>query len=146
MRSRALLLSVLIACTTAVSSAQSPFEVAGIRSGLLRSPDDFVAGVFEHIGPIRCSSGAQGGQLCWTPVLVIDEIASRPTSKAPRLRLKVLAHGEPGERLTGRGIAFLIPIEGTDVYSGSFMMAYGPTKYQRFRYLVEAAIAGTQSI
>ena len=142
MRNPILLSAFVIFCTTLALPAASPFEIDGIRFGLERSPDDFVAGVFELIGPLRCDSGSQPGPLCWVRVLVVDEIVSRPTSKAPRIELKVLAAGKPGERLTGRFVAFLIPIEGTDIYAGSFSGAYGRKQHQRFRRLVETAITG----
>jgi hypothetical protein len=79
-------------------------------------------------------------------VSVVDEIASRPNSASPRRLLKIAAGGEPGTRITGRGIAFLVPIEGTNIYSGTFLTNYGTKKHERFRRLIEAAISGTESL
>lgn len=146
MRDGILMSAFLIVCASMVTVAQSPFELRGIRSGLARSPDDFVAGVFESIGSIQCEAQDNGGQLCWSRVLVVDEMISRPTSKSPRLQLKLAAGGKPGEVITGRLIGFLVPIKGTDVYSGSYMTGYGPNKHQRFRHLVETALTGERSL
>ena len=146
MQTRILLSAFLILGATVVSDAQTPFEMKGVRFGLDRSPDDFVAGVFRNIGSVECDESQQERKHCWSRVMVVDEIASQPASKAPRLELKVFTGAEPGRQLTSRFIAFLIPLEGTDLYTGTFMSTYGETKHRRFRQLIETTITGERPL
>jgi hypothetical protein len=122
-----------------------PWELSGIRSGLERSPDDYVAGVIRFYGESQCQEH-KGNRLCWVSAVVIDEIASRPTGRSPRRTIKFASAREPGRQATGKAIVFAVPIENTDIYSGALLMVYGPSKHRRFRELVEMAITGRRSI
>jgi len=146
MRNRSFLPILLICCVPHVALAQSSLDIGALRSGLERSPDDYVAGVFKHVGAIRCDTPSAGTRRCWSKVVVVDEIASRPASKAPRVELKVAVQGEPGRQFHGSFIAFLIPFDGTEVYAGTYRDAYGEKAYRRFRDLVETTITGKRSL
>jgi hypothetical protein len=117
MRSRKLLFAFLVVGTATLSSAQTPLGMKGIRFGLDQSPGDYVAGVFKHVGPVQCEESRDGPKQCWARVLVVDEVSSRPTNRAPRRELKVTIKAEPGRELTSRFIAFLVPSNGTDTYT-----------------------------
>jgi hypothetical protein len=133
---------LLLVSSTMSLSAPSPFESGGIRSGLKRSPGDYVAAVIEYRGTVTCGD-AGGERRCWSYAAVIDEMAARPASKSPRTTLKVLAGRETGERAEGRSIAFLVPIEGTDLYGATYLSVYTRSGHERFREAVEMAIGGT---
>jgi len=138
-------LALVLVLSMTVPSAQSPFDFGGIRSGLKRSPGDYVAAVIELRGKITCDE-AKTGRQCWAYAFVVDEIASRPASKSPRVVMKVAAGRESGEEVHHRAIAFLVPREGTDVYSGTFLSVYTRAGHERFRQAVEMAIGGTESL
>jgi hypothetical protein len=122
-----------------------PWELPGIRSGLERSPDDYLAGVIRFYGESQCQEH-QGSRLCWASAVVIDEIASRPADRSPRRTIKFAFGDEPGKQATGKLIVFAVPIGDTDIYAGTLAMVYGPSKHRRFRELVEMAITGRRSI
>jgi len=122
-----------------------PWELSGIRSGLERSPDDYVAGVIRVYGESQCQEH-NGKRLCWVSAAVIDEIASRPADRSPRRTIKFMSGDEPGKQATGKLIVFAVPIGDTDIYAGTLAMVYGPSKHRRFRELVEMAITGRRSI
>ena len=142
---RPILVAVLLLASTAVSSAPTPFEITGIRSGLARSPGDYVAAVVEFRGAVDCTE-FDWGRRCWSYVAVLDEMASRPGSKSPRAVLRMSSAGEGGERLNGRAIAFLVPMEGTDIYTPTFISVYSRSGHQRFQQAVELAISGSRSL
>ena len=145
MRNRSIILVFALVFSMTAPSAQSHFESGGIRSGLERSPGDYVAAVIELRGTITCDE-AKTGRLCWSYAFVIDEIASRPASKSPRIVIKIAAGRKTGEQVAGRAIAFLVPRAGTDVYSGTFMTVYTRAGHERFRRAVETTIGGTRSL
>ena len=135
--------ALLIVTTTMVSFAQSPMGFEGVRNGLEVSPEDYVAGVFEKVGHVQCEARTQTKQRCWYRVLVVDEMASRPISEAPRIHLKVVTVGEPGQQARGRFIGFLIPVGvGTDLYGGTFMSPYSEKNHRRFGHFIESTITG----
>ena len=143
-----LCLQITVAAILGVLSVSAvlaqPFELFGIRSGLEQSPTDFVAGVIEFRGEVRCEERSKR-QLCWVPALVIDEIASRPASRSPRGVIRMLSGSTPGTRVTGRTIVFAVPYV-SNVYKGTHNSVYGPNRHKRFRELIEKAVNGRRSI
>ncbi len=53
MRIRALLSAFLMASAPVSVPAQSALEIGAVRAGLEAFPNDCVAGVFEHVGPLQ---------------------------------------------------------------------------------------------
>ncbi len=135
-------LALILLANTAASALDVGSMVQGIRDGLRRSPDHFMAGIVELRGRTTCS-GARANRLCWIEAYVVEEFSSRRpgSSSFPKMFLQ-LASGDPGTVLRGRHLVFAIPLPGTGVYGSTLSMNHTPQQETLFREAVRIAIEG----
>lgn len=86
-----------------LAHAEDDPVLLGIREGLSRSPDHFVAGILEVVSDPRCE-GEPPRRSCVQKVEIVESLASRIVGEGETVEIV-------GERATGsRLLAFLIPV------------------------------------
>ena len=89
----------------------------GVRSGLERSPEHYIAGIFEPHGGVKCEDS------CWVAAKPVEVFAWRgPTESVPKeIRL---SHAGPASAASGgTTMGFLVPVGSTEpqVFAGTFL-------------------------
>ena len=89
----------------------------GIRSGLERSPEHYIAGIFEPYGGVTCEDS------CWVAVTPVEVFAWRgPTEPVPN-QLRLASAGPASNASGGTTMGFLRPSGSTQpgVFAGTFL-------------------------
>lgn len=140
-RSR-LLLALLIASLSLAHAQPIDFSLAGIKEGLRRSPNNYIAAVVLVRGQVQCVE-RDSGKLCWLRAIVVEEIASRHPDRFPETFL--LASGDTaGTWMSSKAIVFAVPIGKTGVYGSTAASVYGDGRLRSFREAVHIALHGRQ--
>ena len=131
-----LLLFVASVAMASDGPEESSMEQA-IRSGLERSPEHYIAGVFETRGPVTCDES------CWVEAEAVDVFAWRgPTEEVPTsIRL---AHAGPASNASsGTVMGFLTPVSNSEIFGGNVLMVrLSEEEIERFRRKVQQALGG----
>jgi hypothetical protein len=137
-----LLLALLIGPLTLSYAQPIDFSVAGIKEGLRRSPNDYIAAVVAVRDQAQCVERGSG-KLCWVRAVIVEEIASRHPGGFPKTFL--LASGDtPGTWVSGKSIVFAVPIGETGVYGSTAASVFGKGRLRSFREAVNIALHGRQ--
>ena len=89
----------------------------GVRSGLERSPEHYIAGIFEPFGGVTCEDS------CWVAVKPVEVFAWRgPTEFVPK-QLRLANAGPASNASGGTTMGFLVPVGSTKpkVFAGTFL-------------------------
>lgn len=109
----------------------------GVRSGLQRSPEHYIAGVFEPFGGVTCEDS------CWVAAKPVEVFAWRgPTETAPKqIRL---ANAGPASNASGATtMGFLVPFGSTEpeIFAGTFLtVRLSEEEIDRFRRTVQRVL------
>ena len=144
MITRSCLLLVLLISPLTLSHAQPiDFFVAGIKEGLRRSPNNYVAAVVQIRGRVQCGE-RDNKNLCWVPAIVVEEIASRHPGDFPKTFLLHASSSTSGSLVSSKSIVFAVPIGETGVYGSTAASGYGEGRLRSFREALDIALHGRQ--
>ena len=130
---------LIVSASLALSGEPMPpgFAAGGIKSGLSRSPDLYVAGVVEVTGPQQCKD-SKDVSTCTADVKLVEVLASRGRKFKRGSVLSMFGAGGGGERYR----AFLVPMPDRSDVFGSTFLAVDASAEDRNLFAEELADAG----
>ena len=109
----------------------------GIRSGLERSPEHYIAGIFEPYGGVKCEDS------CWVTAKPVEVFAWRgPTESVPK-EIRLSNAGPASIASGGTTMGFLVPVGSTEpqAFTGTFLtVRLSEEDIDQFRRTVERVL------
>lgn len=121
---------------------QRHFVSGGVQAGLARSPDRYVAALFETVGTPPCVD-LRGKEVCFLEKRIVEPYAAKGIDAKEGDAVRMLGRGTLG----GRTLFFAIPaVPELDVFGGTHGSGLvEPEDRQRFRDAVHKAVSSPPS-